>query len=60
VPPFAIRDVLFDPRRSGRPGLEASPDLGVLAFVGGDRRDLRGGLALVDVLLVALEGGHEI
>ena len=37
--------------------LEALPDLGVLALVGGDRGDLgRRALALVQLLLVAFEG----
>ncbi len=59
VPPFAGGDVLG---RAERPlaGLQLPPDLGVLPLVGGDVGDLRGGLALVDVLLVALERGHEI
>ncbi len=39
---------------------DAMSDSGVLAFVGGDGRDLRRRLAVVDVLLVALERGHQV
>ena len=40
--------------------VEPAPDLGVLALVGRDRRDLGRGLPGVGVLLVALEGLDEV
>ena len=39
---------------------QPAPDLGVLALVGGDRLDLGRRLAVVDLLLVALERGDEV
>ena len=58
VPPFPSRDVAL---RLVLGVLELLPDLGVLALVGGDRLDLRGGiLALVELLLIAFEGRHQI
>ncbi len=59
VPPFASGDVLG---RAKRPlaALQLPPDLGVLPLIGGNVGHFRGRLAVVDVLLVALERGHEI
>src|ERR671910_1243980 len=55
----APRAVALDaPRRARR---QTVPDLGVLALVGGDRRDLgRAALGVVGLLLVALERLHEV
>jgi hypothetical protein len=59
VPPFAGGDVLG--RAQGLlAALQLPPDLGVLSLVSGDVGDLGRGLAVIDVLLVALERGHEI